>query len=184
MYRDNTLLPSETIRLLALGLLAEAPRSYGTLATEIRHMTGRIVGPSLDLVGAPLEVLKVEGLVEPIADVESAGGHFEDELLQITQQGHEEMQRLLNSNTRAPIDQLNRLIIAVKIRFLHLLPLADQQLQGEMFVEISERELTRLTDLRQSHDAREGHMGQWLDHEIAQVEQRLAWYRNLLENLY
>ena len=63
MYRDNTLIPSEAVRLLALGLLAGRPMSYAQLAREVRHFTGRIMGPSLDLVGAPLEVLKVEGLV-------------------------------------------------------------------------------------------------------------------------
>src|SRR3546814_19854056 len=63
MYRDNTLIPSEAVRLLALGLLATRSMSYAELAREVRHFTGRIMGPSLDLVGAPLEVLKVEGLV-------------------------------------------------------------------------------------------------------------------------
>src|SRR3546814_15849634 len=64
VYRDNTLIPSEAVRLLALGMLAGRPMSYAELAREVRHFTGRVMGPSLDLVGAPLEVLKVEGLVE------------------------------------------------------------------------------------------------------------------------
>ena len=64
MYRDNTLIPSEAIRLLALGILADGETAYAELAGEVRHFTGHIVGPSLDLVGAPIEVLKVEGLVE------------------------------------------------------------------------------------------------------------------------
>ena len=66
MYRDNTLLPSEAVRLLALGVLANSALSYSELATEVRHFTSRIVGPSLDLVGTPLEVLKVEGLIESL----------------------------------------------------------------------------------------------------------------------
>ena len=46
MYRDNTLIPTEAVRLLALGILATGERSYSQLASEVRHFTGRIVGPS------------------------------------------------------------------------------------------------------------------------------------------
>ena len=63
MYRDNTLIASEAIRLLALGILARREVSYGELASEVRHFVGHVVRPSLDLVGARIEVLKVEGLI-------------------------------------------------------------------------------------------------------------------------
>ncbi len=62
MYRDNSLIPSETVRLAALGLLAEGPRSYADLASAVRHLSARIVGPSLDLLGPSIELLKVEAL--------------------------------------------------------------------------------------------------------------------------
>jgi DNA-binding PadR family transcriptional regulator len=97
MYRDNTLIPSEAVRLLALGMLASRPMSYAELAREVRHFTGRVVGPSLDLVGAPLEVLKVEGLVENLNptsadsdDPEEDGGE-----LTVTAEGRAELRRLL-----------------------------------------------------------------------------------------
>jgi hypothetical protein len=51
MYKDNSLIPTEAVRLAALGLLTEGPRSYGDLADEVRLFTSRIVGPSLDLIG-------------------------------------------------------------------------------------------------------------------------------------
>ena len=35
MYRDNTLIPSEAIRLLALGILADGDRRYAELASEV-----------------------------------------------------------------------------------------------------------------------------------------------------
>ena len=95
MYRDNTLLPSEAVRVLALGLLAEAPRSYAGLASEIRHFSGRIVGPSLDLVGAPLEVLKIEGLVTARGDAAAAARHSDEALLEISADGRAELLRLL-----------------------------------------------------------------------------------------
>ena len=180
MYRDNTLVPTEAVRLLALGLLATKARRYSELAGDVRHFTGRMVGPSLDLVGAPLEVLKVEGLIAPERE-----GHDseEDAPLTVTQDGKTELHRLLASNLRAPINELNKLIIALKIRFLHFLPRADQQVQAEMLVEISERELARLSDLRGSYGCEDPHFCKWLDQEITQVRARLSWYENLRDGL-
>ena len=64
MYRDNSLIPSEAVRLCALGTLAERAHSYAELAAAVRHFTSRIVGPSLDLLSPSLELLRVEGLIE------------------------------------------------------------------------------------------------------------------------
>jgi DNA-binding PadR family transcriptional regulator len=171
MYRDNTLLPSEAVRLLALGVLANSALSYSELATEVRHFTSRIIGPSLDLVGTPLEVLKLEGLIESLD--RSDGGQ-----LAVTEPGMKELRRLLASGVRAPITELNKLIIALKLRFLHFLKAEEQRLQIEFLVEMSERELARLTDLGQHHADEAGLLASWLDHEIAQARERLAWYRD------
>jgi len=177
MYRDNTLLPSEAIRLLALGILAGGPRSYSDVATEVRHFSGRIVGPSLDLVGTPLELLKVEGLTTDAAP----GPEGEDNPLAITDAGLAEMRRLLTSGVRAPVTELNKLIIALKMRFLHLLSPEEQRLQLELLVEMSERELARLTDLSSHHADEVGLLAPWLAQEIAQTAERLAWYRDKLD---
>ena len=64
MNRDNSLIPSEAVRLAALGSLWQGPKRYAELATEVRHFTGRIVGPSLELLGPSLEVLRLEGLID------------------------------------------------------------------------------------------------------------------------
>ena len=172
MYRDNTLIPSEAIRLLALGILAGSPVTYAQLAREVRHFTGRIVGPSLDLVGAPLEVLKVEGLV-------ASEGEGEDSPLTITAEGREEMLRLLSANVRPQVSDLNKLIIALKIRFLHLMDSDGQRVQAELLHDICERELTRLTDLRAYHSTETGHLPDWLDLEIAQTQARHDWLAKL-----
>ena len=60
MYRDNTLIPAEAVRLAALGSLVDGDKSYGDLAREIRFFVARIVGPSLDLLGTSLELLRLE----------------------------------------------------------------------------------------------------------------------------
>lgn len=176
MYPDNSLIPSEAIRLAALGSLAMAPRPYAALATEIRHFTGRIVGPSLDLIGPPIELLKVEGLVEP-------EGEGEDAPMRITPAGMAELKRLLSANLRGPIGEFNKLVIALKMRFLQFLDRESQLAQAELLVEVCERELTRLTDLRAHHAAEGGRLVAWLDHDIGQVEARLAWFRQLQAEL-
>ena len=60
----------EAIRLAALGSLAGKPQRYAEVAGEVRHFVGRLIGPSLDLLGSSIELLRFEGLIEP---VEGAG---------------------------------------------------------------------------------------------------------------
>ncbi|MFQ6016926.1 MAG: hypothetical protein ACE5KF_01915 [Kiloniellaceae bacterium] len=179
MYRDNTLIPSEAVRLLALGILAAGETRYADLAREVRHFTGHIVGPSLDLVGTPIEVLKVEGLVEA-AD---GAGAVENALLRITEAGRRELIRLLTSNVRSPVNDLNTLIVTLKMRFLHLLEPKDRRLQAEVMTEMCERQLVRLTELRARHAEDPGHLAAWLDHAVAQTRERLGWFRNLRQSL-
>jgi hypothetical protein len=173
MYRDNSLIPSEAIRLLALGILATGKWPYAQLAGEVRHFVSHICGPSLDLVAPPLELLKIEGLVNAADD----GNVPDSELLSLSVAGRDELHKLLTANVRAPVSDLNKLIIALKLRFLHLLAPAEQVLQAEILAEVSERELARLTELRAHHCGDRGHLNAWLDQEIVQVETRLAFFR-------
>ncbi len=187
MYRDNTLIPSEAIRLLALGVLATRECPYAELAHEVRHFVGHVVGPSLDLVGAPIEVLKIEGLIEemetraPDIDPESGPGPDSEAAppLHITDAGRAELLRLMTSNLRAPISDINKLIITLKMRFLHLLEPAERRLQAEIMIEMCERQLARLTELSGHHGDAPGHLTSWLDHEIDQTRKRLDWFRDL-----
>jgi Putative AphA-like transcriptional regulator len=173
MYRDNSLIPSETVRLAALGLLTEARRGYGDLASEVRHLSARLVGPSLDLLGPSIELLKVEDLVTLDAD----------ELLTITEKGRNELKRLLKAGLRGPIGEVNKLIIALKLMFLDVLDLDDRMLQVEMLAETFEQELARLRDLRGHLANRPGLLLDWLDHDIEQVGERIAWFHGLLVRL-
>lgn len=185
MYRDNSLIPSEALRLLALGLLAQGPRRYGALVAEVRDFVGHVVGPSLDLLGAPLEVLKVEGLVAPLgaAAPESADEEMQDPPLAVTETGLAEARRLLLANVRPPANEINKLIVAVKIRFLHLLPIEEQRMQADMLAESCQREVLRLTELRGRLGNDDATFLAWLDREIAAAKDRLAWFRALDEKL-
>jgi DNA-binding PadR family transcriptional regulator len=177
MYKDNSLIPTEAVRLAALGLLTEGPRTYAGLADEVRHFISRVVGPSLDLIGPPIEVLRVEGLID------TAGGGGSDATLRITEAGRQELVRLLGANLRGPLGEFNKLVIGLKLRFLDALEPAARRLQAELLAEICERELIRLTDLRRHHDGRASHLVDWLDHDIGQLRDRLAWFRDLQKRL-
>ncbi len=170
MYRDKTLIPTEAIRLCALGILTEGPQRYGALAGEVRHFASRVMGPSLDILGSSIELLRLEGLVEP---VEGEGPH-DDALLRITEAGRSELATLLRSRVRSPVDDLNKLVTALKMRYLHLLAPAERDEQIELLIESTQGEISRLADLRARHGT--GLLAEWLDHDLAQLDARRAWF--------
>ncbi len=178
MLRDSALIPSEAVRLAALGLLAEQPRRYGELAGEVRHFVSRLIGPSLDLMGSSLELLRHEGLVERPGG-EAAGYTPPETELHITPAGLREFERLLTAPLRGPINDFGKLVIALKLRFLHRLPASAQIGQVELLIEIYEGEVARLSDLKSRLAGNSGHLAPWVDHEIAQAEERLAWFKAL-----
>lgn len=184
MYKDNSLVPSEAVRLAALGLLARAARSYADLARDIRHITSRIVGPSLDLLGPSLELLKVEGLI----DTEDARLPHDEQVMRLTESGRAELQRLMTAQLRGPMGEVNKLIVALKLHFFDVLSAADRRAQCEMLEEACEKELTRLLDLRQNQAGsiganQGGHLIPWLDHDISEVEARRDWFKKLRASL-
>jgi DNA-binding PadR family transcriptional regulator len=177
MYKDNSLIPSEAVRLAALGLLAKRPRVYADLARDIRHFTARIVGPSLDLLGPSLELLKVEGLVEAI----DPKAPHDAQTVRLTKDGEAELQRLMNANLRGPMGEVNKLIVALKLYFLDLLTPEQRRQQLEMLMEVCDRELVRLNDLRGHHADSDSALLPWRDHEIGEVQGRRDWFRKLWE---
>jgi hypothetical protein len=78
---------------------------------------------------------------------------------------------------------LSRMVVALKLRFLSLLDREEQKEQFEMLIELATAELARLADLRSQSSGPDGALGDWLDQEIAQTEQRRAWYERRLTAL-
>jgi DNA-binding PadR family transcriptional regulator len=177
MYKDNSLVPSEAVRLAALGLLAKRDHAYADLARDIRHFTARIVGPSLDLLSPSLELLKVEGLIEAVGPTKS----HDDQIVRITKDGRTELQRLMTANLRGPMGEVNKLIVALKLHFLDLLTPEQRRQQLEMLMEVCDRELVRLNDLRAHHTDSDSALIPWLDHEIEEVQGRRDWFLKLWE---
>ena len=168
MFRDKTLIPTEAIRVLALGLIADRPRRYAELAQELRRFIGLVLGPSLDMLAPSLELLRFEGLAASNGD----GGDAE---LTITERGHAELLNLLRANVRAPVNDTTRLVIALKFRFLHLLADAEQQTQLALLADLYESERGRLEELRAKDRADSPAFAAWLDHEIALAGERIGW---------
>lgn len=173
MFADNTLTPKEAVRLCALGTIAREPMHYSALAGSVRHWLSRMAGPQLDLMGTSIELLRYEGLVEAT----DGKGMEDDALLALTEAGKRELNALLTARIRAGTD-LSKLIIALKMRFLDLLEVAEQRTQVDLLMDSVESELARLADLR-GHSAGEDGAASalvaWLDHEIDALESRLAW---------
>ncbi len=178
MFADNTLTPKEAIRLCALGNLMLGPMTYRALAVSIRHFVSRVVGPTTEIMGHSIEMLKYEGLVEAL------DGSGDDAMLSITDAGHQETRLLLMANLRESNNELNKLVMALKFRFLHLLDMDDQRVQADLLVEVCEREMARLEDLRRHHANDDGYLVPWLDHDLALQDAHLAWLTEQRNKLY
>jgi DNA-binding PadR family transcriptional regulator len=178
-FRDHSLIPTEAIRLAALAQLVDGPRAYGDLAVEVRRFASRMLGPSLDILGTSIELLRHEGLIEPIGRRAGPSQSLTaDSTVQLTDSGRAMLKELLTSRVRAPMTDLTRMVVALKLRYLHLLDPDERKAQFEMLIELTEAELARLADLRAQSAG--GALDEWLDQEIAQTEERRVWYRKKL----
>jgi DNA-binding PadR family transcriptional regulator len=163
MFRDRSLIPAEAIRLMALGLLAEAPRAYGDLAGEIRYFTSNFVGPSLDLMGSSIEALRTQGLIAAI----DGQGKADKAVMRLLPAGRAVLDELLRARLGQGQGDINRLALRLKLRFLALLPEAEQAEQRAHIVEAIDGELARLADMRRRDAAAPEIFRDWLDRDIA-----------------
>lgn len=174
MFADKTLTPREAVRLCALGTIVAGPMHYSALASSVRHFISRLTGPSVDLLGTSIELLRYEGLVEAVG----GEGMEDDALLAVTDAGRKEFRNLMVAPLRAASD-LSKLITALKFRFLHLLDREDQEAQVELLIDTSETGLNRLLDLRDGLSDEGGYVVDWLDDEVSRAEARLNWLHEL-----
>jgi hypothetical protein len=171
MNRDHALLPAEALRLAALGMLAESPRAYGDLAAEISEFVSHVAGPSLDLLGTSVELLRYEGLIETVG-----GGIADDSaLLDLTVTGRAVLAGLLRASLPTPMNQVNRLFVALKLRFLPLLPEQEQGRQLSLIAGWYRTEHERVLALRRREAESAPAFLVWLDHEAARIRAHIDW---------
>lgn len=180
--REPALIPGSAVRLAALGLLHAGPRRYDEVTVEVRHLASRILGPSLDILGHSIELLRAEGLIESVGPRGGPGQSLRGEsMVALTEAGRRELQTLLAAPIRGPMTDAAKLLIVLKLRFFALMSGEEQRRQLEMLIDLTQGEIARLTDLRQGAGA--DTLADWLAQDIAQAEQRLAWYRERLARL-
>jgi DNA-binding PadR family transcriptional regulator len=177
VYSDNTLLPKEALRLAILGMLAEGERSYAALSKDVRRFISRLAGPSLDLMGASIELLRYEGFVATVS------GDGADAILRLTDAGRAQLETLLNAPVGGQATDTGRLVFALKMRFLHLLEPAARRDQLASMEESCRTELARLADLEAGHSGTAGYFAAYLAHDSALIAERLKWIAALREEI-
>lgn len=180
MFRDHSLMPREVIRLAALGTLAqEGAVRYARLAEEVRQFISHFRGPTLEMMATSIELLRFEGLVDAETQSPTPG----ETILSITEAGRGELRELLRANVRVPSTDFNKLVIALKLRFLDFLEPEERREQIEALAEVCEAELARLLDLRQACAGDSHAFVRWLDHDIGRLEADLAWFQRLADEM-
>lgn len=171
MYPDNTLTPKEATRLCMLGILAFGPQTYGDVARSVRAFTGALMGPSLDVMASAIELLRLEGLVDIVDDTNDR----DTTVLKISEAGKDDLIALMKSPIRENGGEHNRLIIALKIRFLHVLSSEDRREQIDNMIDAADAEIGRLSQLEQSQTGESDMFRAWVSQERASIEARSAW---------
>ncbi|TAD90688.1 MAG: hypothetical protein EAZ99_05215 [Alphaproteobacteria bacterium] len=175
MYRDKSLLPTQAVRLCVLGTLARGSLRYSELAAASRRFMAALTGPNLDLLGTSIELLRIEGLIRPLR----GEGQVDDAEMALTDTGREVLLVLLTAPLRAPSTDMTRLILALKLRFLDLLPMEERSAQIDLLIDAAETELARLDDLATAQANESGALHGWLTLERANLTARLEWLNGL-----
>lgn len=170
MADPDSLLPAQAVRLAALGLLAEEPRRYDDLAREVGAFTGAILGKSIDLMGTSLDLLRYEGLIEAAGGT----GMVDNAEMRLTGAGEEALRRLLRAGLNAPNQEINRLVLALKLRFLPRLDVAGRDEALAQIREWYAAEIARFAELRARHGHASPLFRLWLDREIARARRCLG----------
>ena len=163
--------------MAALGAVTERNRGYDEIASEVRQFTARIVGPSLELLGSSIELLRLEGLLE---EVSTDGRDNGDRLMRLTDAGRVALRKYLRTEVPADASDQGRLIIALKLRFIEVLDRSEQLEQLRAIERFSDAERVRLDELGSRSEWLGGLLADWLDVERDLAERRTRWCREMI----
>lgn len=172
MQRDRTLMPAEALRLAALGVLAgRETMAYAALATEVRLFTASYGGSPVDVMSSSIELLRFEGLIEVVDKADDPGAA----MVRLTTEGRDMLATLLQSPVK-PSGAYAKLLTALKMRFLHLVPNEQRAFQFELLTSSLKSELARLLDLRGRLAGEHPDYLAWLDRDIDRIRAEVAWF--------
>ena len=157
--------------MAALGALIERARSYDDIANEVRSFISRIVGPSLELMGTSIELLKLEGLIETVNDNDKG----DSSLLQLSPTGLQELKEYLRSNLKSGGSELNKLVIALKLRFIDILDDDERQDQLLAIRDMYHNEKRRLEDLKNQTTWLTGFLLESIELDLFLVNKKIEW---------
>ena len=106
-----------------------------------------------------------------------------EELLRLTSNGFQELKEYLKSTIRSGSSDLNKLVVALKLRFIEVLEPHERldQLVGLQAMYQAER--NRLQDLRKHKEWSAGLLPGLLDLDLAVTDQRLSWCGKQVEKI-
>ena len=171
MQRDRALIPVEGLRLAALGILArQGPTDYASLATMVRLFATSYGASPVDVMSSSIELLRVEGLIDIAGQANDPGSA----VVTLAERGRDELERLLLAPVKAA-GAYAKLLVALKMRFFHLLDESGQQRLVESLGDALRGEYARLANLRRRMAGEDAAFLAWLDRDIARVAEELAW---------
>ena len=157
--------------MAALGALVGRARSYDDIANEVRSFISRIVGPSLELMGTSIELLKLEGLIETVNDNDKG----DSSLLQLSPAGLQELKEYLRSNLKSGGSELNKLVIALKLRFIDILDDDERRDQLLAIRDMYHNEKRRLEDLKNQTTWLTGFLLESIELDLFVVNKKIEW---------
>ena len=170
MQRDRALIPVEGLRLAALGILSrQGPMAYARLATMVRLFATSYGASPVDVMSSSIELLRFEGLIEIGEHEEDAGSAP----VALTARGRVELERLMIAPVKVA-GAYAKLLVALKIRFFHLLGDEEKKLLAEVLGDALRGERARLVNLRRHMEGEDAGFLAWLDRDLARVADELA----------
>ena len=137
----------------------------------MRSFISRIVGPSLELMGTSIELLKLEGLIETVNDNDAD----DESLLQLSPSGLQELKDYLRSNLKSGGSELNKLVIALKLRFIDILDDDERQDQLLAIRDMYHNEKRRLEDLKNQTTWLTGFLLESIELDLFLVNKKIEW---------
>ena len=176
--RESTLLPTQAIRLCALGtLLADGPTTYAGLAGQVRALTGNQLGPAPTVTASSVELLRYEGLVLAIGLDDPTQPAGPETVLHITPEGQRAFAELMAGGLTTPMNELNRLVVQLRLAFSYLLEGPQRDAVRLSLIALYEREVDRIAAIFDQVGDRPGPLGAWLRLDLEHAMERLDWLR-------